>query len=185
MSTLNQLLASFDGWRDERSVIAEQDGMAGGVSSSTWQASDDDAFNLLEAFAEAVRVTLAVEPDPPEVLACLVVLEGDEDETTLVLVCPHAGCVSRSFYEIDQATRNNDVDFEEPYVDEDTMALTETRSFHHVYPTTPNVPPSTYEAEVFGVHIYQGDGNFETTGHACQGCGGSVTLPVWLDVSWS
>jgi hypothetical protein len=52
--TVVALLAEYAAWTDERTQISEADCHAGGVSSSTWQASDDGAFDLLARFASAV-----------------------------------------------------------------------------------------------------------------------------------
>lgn len=52
---ITDLLTRYDEWANERSDISERDGHDGGVSSSEWQGSDDDAFDLLEKAIAALR----------------------------------------------------------------------------------------------------------------------------------
>jgi hypothetical protein len=57
MADIERLLDEFEGWREERTELCEDEGLGYGVSSSAWQASDDAAFDLLERMAEALWQT--------------------------------------------------------------------------------------------------------------------------------
>lgn len=106
----------------------------------------------LTAAAAAEAARLLNSQKPPEVV------ETTDEDDRPVLACPHDGCDSTEFLELDRAERENPVEY---------------------------LPAEPEASLLAGISVAQGQSDFETVGWLCAGCRRDVSIPLDLDVSWS
>lgn len=158
------------------------------------QADDDARRSLSEDAVEILRCLLRVadsgddlnlaEADPE-----LIIMqwdggeeeEGYEDEDLYLddgetyTVCPRCLAVNAEIFEIDESVRwNRTALVEQP----DETWVHDPAAVEFVMGPNPLAGLPMFD-------VHQGDGNYDTTGHACGACRCGVELPEWLESTWS